>query len=113
VQEIETWDDLDEQISQRIALNLQQNKSIVNLGDDAQLIAGSTLAACANPEKYDAITRLLNDALDYSFDTDPYWGTPIPHTMFSRPRLKEMEKIRASVRRGAKRARRTKTSVKS
>src|SRR5262249_15365920 len=92
VQEIETWDDLDEQISQRIAQNLQQGKSIVNLGDDAQLLAGATLALCAQPDKYDSVTRLLNDALDFSFKTDPYWGIPIPEPLFSLPRLAELQK---------------------
>jgi hypothetical protein len=90
IQEIETWDDMDEGIAQQIAQNLQENESVVNLGDDAQLIAGATLTLIANPEKYSAVTGLLNDALDFSFKNDPIWGVPTPHTMFSAIRLAEM-----------------------
>ena len=112
VQEIETWDDLDEQISQRIALNLKQGKSVVNFGDDAQLIAGATLTLCAEPDKYDSVTQLLNDALDFSFQTDPYWGSPLLHPMFSRPRLAEMGRARTPAASRRKNKRRKKT-VKS
>ena len=44
IQDIETWDDADEAAAQAIAARLLQRQSIVGHGDDAQLLAGATLA---------------------------------------------------------------------
>jgi hypothetical protein len=92
VQEIETWDDMDENISRQISQKLSDDQTVVNLGDDAQLIAGATLTLIAEPDKYDQVTSLLDAALDDSFNTDPIWGIPAPHPMFTLVRPSEMGK---------------------
>jgi len=46
------------------------------MGDDAQLLAGATLALVENPARYGKVTAALNDALDNSFALDPIWGKP-------------------------------------
>ena len=76
IQEIETWDDADEEIAQAIAGRILKKQSIVGKGDDAQLLAGATLALLARPGLYDAAGSALNDALDDSFRTDPIWNSP-------------------------------------
>jgi len=80
VQDIETWDDADENAAINISGRLQAGFGVVGLGDDAQLLAGLTMALLQNPGGYAAYTKLINDALDNSFATDPIWG-PIPHDM--------------------------------
>jgi hypothetical protein len=77
IQDIETWDDADEAIAQDVCSRVLAGKSIVAAGDDAQLLAGVTLALLQNPDLYDAATKLLNDALDDSFDRDPIWGVTL------------------------------------
>ena len=47
IQDIETWDDVDEAIAQEIAGRVLAQQSIVAHGDDAQLLAGVNLAAAA------------------------------------------------------------------
>src|SRR5262249_14974632 len=49
-------------------------------GDDAQLLAGLSLALIQRPDQatYRAATALTNAALDDSFRKDPYWGMPHP-----------------------------------
>ena len=84
IQEIETWDNTDESIATSVAASLAQGASIAGAGDDAQLLAGATLAAYANPGQYDAINRSLEQALDLSFQDDPIWGTPKPDPAFLR-----------------------------
>ncbi len=84
IQEIETWDDSDEQTAVRIATALARNQSIVALGDDAQLLAGATLAAYDDPAAYGSISKRLNEALDASFNEDPYWGKPSTDRVFLR-----------------------------
>lgn len=80
IQDIETWDDGDENTAVRIAGRLQANFPVVSAGDDAQLLAGLTLAAQRQPGKYASFTKLIVDALDNSFANDPVWG-PIPRDM--------------------------------
>ena len=75
IQDIETWDDLDEEIAQEIAGRVLAQQSIVAHGDDAQLLAGVNLALLQRPELYNSATSLLNAALDDSFDRDPIWST--------------------------------------
>jgi len=73
IQQIETWDDTDEAIVTSIRAALAKQQPIIGLGDDAQLLAGATLAVFDAPGAYDAITTALNAALDHSFATDPLW----------------------------------------
>jgi hypothetical protein len=73
IQDIETWDDADEAAAQAISARILQRRSIVGHGDDAQLLAGATLALLQKPERYDEAQSFLNAALDESFRTDPIW----------------------------------------
>ena len=65
------------------ATKLLAKQSIVNLGDDAQLLAGANAALLENPALYDSITSALNAALDASFANDPIWGPPKPDGVFN------------------------------
>lgn len=76
IQEIETWDDSDEATARQIAAAMARNSSVAEMGDDAQLLAGATLALLAQPDLYDQVTGLLAAALDRSFQQDPIFGTP-------------------------------------
>jgi hypothetical protein len=89
VQEIETWDDTDEQAAANISA-LAATSSIVALGDDAQLLAGATVALLDDPTKYVPITTRLNAALDDSFFRDPVFGTAIPHSALSLKRHRRL-----------------------
>ncbi|HXJ94703.1 MAG TPA: hypothetical protein VMT20_17805 [Terriglobia bacterium] len=80
IQDIETWDDGDENTAVKIAGRLQNNFSVVSSGDDAQTLAGMTLALQQQPGRYAAFTKLVNDALDDSYANDPFWG-PVPRDM--------------------------------
>jgi hypothetical protein len=83
IQDIETWDDADEDTAQAIANDILKSRPVVGRGDDAQLLAGATLALLAHPTRYDATTALLNDALDDSFRRDPVWGPVNTDHMFA------------------------------
>jgi uridine phosphorylase len=85
VQDIETWDDSDENTSYTIATAMRAGKSVVNSGDDAQTIAGLTLAVLDQPGQYDKFSSMANDALDASFRSDEYWGTPGPDNFVLKP----------------------------
>jgi hypothetical protein len=74
IQDVETWDDADENAAMSIAGRLEAGASVVGLGDDAQIIAGVTLACVRQPDRYAAISAEANKALDDSFDTDPFWA---------------------------------------
>lgn len=82
IQALETWDDADEDSARLIADNMTADISVVGKGDDAALLAGATIAVVAQPGLYDTITARLNEALDASFASDPYWGTPRPDRTF-------------------------------
>jgi hypothetical protein len=77
IQDIETWDDADEDIAQEICDKVLAGQSIVATGDDAQLLAGVTMAMLQKPELYEPATKLLEEALDDSFDRDPIWGATL------------------------------------
>ena len=87
IQEIETWDDADEAAAQNIFQAAKANKSLIGFGDDAQLLAGTTMAFLDDAAAYDAITSLLNDALDDSFARDPVFGPPAALRMFGEGRV--------------------------
>jgi hypothetical protein len=80
VQDLETWDDADDSAALSIAAKLLRDESVLGAGDDAQLLAGLTLALIQHPDDatYTSATRLINLALDDSFARDPYWGTGVP-----------------------------------
>ncbi len=84
IQEIETWDNNDEARALAVKNAVLAGQSIANLGDDAQLLAGVTLALLDRPDLYDPATRALNDGLDLSFKRDPIWGAPQPDAIFIR-----------------------------
>lgn len=84
IQDIETWSDTDEFITQQIVTAFQDTASVVDMGDDAQLLAGATLALLVETDRYDTVTKRLAEALDRSFERDPIWGTASPHPMFLR-----------------------------
>jgi len=86
IQEIETWDNRDEDQSLTVKEALVNHGSIDLLGDDAQLLAGATLALLKNPELYDDVTKELNKGLDFSFRRDPIWGSLQPHRAIVRYR---------------------------
>jgi hypothetical protein len=83
IQDIETWDDTDETTAANVSTRIAGNESIVGAGDDAQLLAGATMAVLANPSLYDQATRLLNDGLDDSYQHDPIWAGLSLDRMFS------------------------------
>jgi hypothetical protein len=87
IQDLETWDDPDELTAQQIAAMLKDGKSVVDQGDDAQLLAGATVAVLDQPDKTDAIDRLLEAALDKSFAVDPVWTSLSIHPSFRRQLL--------------------------
>lgn len=76
IQELETWDGADEGTAQRIAATLLKDGDIADMGDDAQILAGATIASLKSPNLYKTITNRVNEALDLSFKQDPLWGKP-------------------------------------
>ncbi|MBI3658095.1 MAG: hypothetical protein HY232_16965 [Acidobacteria bacterium] len=84
IQEIETWNDLDEQTAQSIAAAMKNKSPVTGLGDDAQLLAGANIAILADPALYAPATQFLNAALDESFANDPFWSKPKPDPAFFR-----------------------------
>jgi nucleoside phosphorylase len=98
IQELETWDDADESTALRISASLKVGRSVVGMGDDAQILAGATLALFELPEFYEQVTSAVAAALDESFATDPYWGKPrvdrvyLRSTSLSKPALARVER---------------------
>lgn len=76
IQAIETWDESDETQATTVRDAALAGKDIVKLGDDAQLLAGITLALLRQPDQYDGLTMKLAAGLDQSFKSDPIWGMP-------------------------------------
>jgi hypothetical protein len=83
IQDIETWDDTDEATAANVATRIAGNQSIVSAGDDAQLLAGATMAVLTDASSYDRATNLLNAALDDSYQHDPIWAGLSFDQMFS------------------------------
>ncbi|HEY9404979.1 MAG TPA: hypothetical protein VIQ24_20170 [Pyrinomonadaceae bacterium] len=86
IQEIETWDGDDERVTAIIAgkfvKNLGDVQAVKNLGDDAQVLAGATLALLKAPALYDQINSALAGALDESHRRDSIMGYAFTHPMF-------------------------------
>jgi hypothetical protein len=82
IQELETWDNTDEQSAVTIAEAIGANRRVAGAGDDAQLLAGATLALLEKADGYDKVSRRLDEALDFSFETDPIWGVPSPDAAY-------------------------------
>jgi hypothetical protein len=74
IQDIDTWDDVDEAHAQSIRQGLKENRSVVHFGNDAQLLSGAMLALLDDPDLYEAVTTRVNEALDESYRTDDVWG---------------------------------------
>jgi hypothetical protein len=96
IQDVETWDDADEMAAVGVAGKIANGQSIVSSGDDAQLLAGATMAVLGDPGRYDQATSLLNDALDDSFRNDPIWGDIQADHMFAPSAFYGPEKVRAA-----------------
>jgi hypothetical protein len=84
IQDIETWDDSDESRAQAVKQAALAGEAIGSLGDDAQLLAGATIALLEKPDQYDVVTAALNAGLDLSFQRDPIWGSPQADAMYIR-----------------------------
>ncbi|HEX7841584.1 MAG TPA: hypothetical protein VF469_29140 [Kofleriaceae bacterium] len=80
IQDLETWDDEDDGAALAITAKLLDGEPVIGAGDDAQLLAGLTLALLQHPDDatYASATQLINLALDDSFARDPYWGPGAP-----------------------------------
>jgi hypothetical protein len=100
IQDIETWDDLDEAAANNITAKLLAAQPIVNLGDDAQLLAGANDALLQDPSKYDVVTAALNAALDASFKSDPIWGAPAPDSIIAPARIPRVRRDGPGAARG-------------
>jgi len=87
IQDIETWDDSDEDKVQSMLTTMNAGGAVGGMGDDAQVLATATLALLQAPNKYDAVTKQINDALDVSFASDPVFGSLRPHRMLFRPSM--------------------------
>ena len=74
IQDIESWDDVDESTARAVGAKIVAKQSIVGAGDDAQLLAGANIVVTSRPDLYDQMTTLLNAALDDSYERDPIWG---------------------------------------
>jgi nucleoside phosphorylase len=78
VQDIETWDDPDEEKALQVASDIETQRPLTGIGDDAQLLAGFNIAMMTDASLYASATNAINDALDESFANDPFWGKPVP-----------------------------------
>jgi hypothetical protein len=88
LQDLETWDDADDALSENIKIQLQK-KPLPNpaqyLGDNAQLLAGSLGALYEEPGRYDEVNTWLQNALEISYYYDPIWGPPFWHPFSGGP----------------------------
>jgi hypothetical protein len=85
LQKLESWDEIDEETAQAVARALNKKNDVSNLGDDAQLLAGATLAFVANPKEYEYQTSALMEALEDSYARDYFWGLSRLHFLVDYP----------------------------
>jgi len=83
IQDVETWDDVDEAAAQDAAARVVANKCLIGAGDDAQLMAGCNIAIFGQPGLYKQMNTLLEEGLNESYDRDPLWGSVKPHLMIA------------------------------
>ena len=74
IQHLETWTDSDEGIAYGAAEAFNKKAGADQKSDPAHLLAGATLAAVANPGRYQEISVELEKALELAADHDPVWG---------------------------------------
>jgi hypothetical protein len=82
IQDLKTWDDADEAMALRVRDALEKDQSVAHVGNNAQLLAGATLALIDDPDLYQTVTSRLNEALDESFNADPHWGAALIDPMY-------------------------------
>jgi hypothetical protein len=85
IQDVETWDNGDETMANLAATTLPSGQVSAIEGDDAQLLAGATLALLKDPSAYQTVTNGLNSALDRSYSNDPTWSARAGHAARPRP----------------------------
>jgi hypothetical protein len=83
IQDVETWDDVDEAAAQDAAARVVANKCLIGAGDDAQLLAGCNIAIFSQPGLYKQMSTLLEEGLNESYNRDPLWGSVKPHLMIA------------------------------
>ena len=105
IQDIETWDDVDEKAANDIKARILQNQSVVAAGDDAQLLAGATAAVLERTGIYKSTSSLLNDALDDSYKRDPIWAGLLFDQMFSPGFFAALTKMSSETQPKSRRAR--------
>lgn len=79
LQDLETWDDVDENYAKLVAQQLLNNRSLPNIlakdtpdvFEDARLLVGALFAALRNPQLYDPINEALSECLGISYSNDP------------------------------------------
>ncbi|MDR4493349.1 MAG: hypothetical protein R3B74_02790 [Nitrospirales bacterium] len=80
MRDLVNWDEEENiganEIKNTLLKNSETNDIISNMGSDAQLLAGATLAIFENPDPffYTTINERLAEALQKSFDRDEVWG---------------------------------------
>lgn len=88
IQAYESWSKDDEETAERIKEAFMKAESVDSMGDDAQLLAGATLAVFEQPDhlRYREISDQLGYALVKSFYRDPFWGSnSVVHPIFTWP----------------------------
>src|SRR5262249_35679532 len=68
-------------ITERLLRPNNDPDEVAHLGDDAQLLAGATLALLEKPDRYQDLTAILQIALGESFRNDPVIGFASAHPM--------------------------------
>jgi hypothetical protein len=74
IQDLKTWSDHDETEARKLAQRLVGGESVAGLANPSLLLAGATLATAQQPDQYAAVGKLLEDALDNAYASDPLWG---------------------------------------
>jgi hypothetical protein len=86
IQDLETWDEVDEVQMERISGLIGQNfpgvdQVLATLGDDAQMFAGAVRALATSPvcDQYRIVNDNLRNVLRISFERDSIWGNAVWH----------------------------------